>query len=49
MPKEKPPKCPDCGATDGVEIECSSCHKLKRDCCQIAGRNVRCFECEEGE
>lgn len=47
-PKAKEVKeCPECGMEAGEEIECPSCGKLKRDCCGIAGRNVRCFECEE--
>ena len=46
--KKKPEtKCPSCEQPRGDEIECPSCHKLKLTCCGIAGRNVRCFECEE--
>ena len=45
--KSELPPCPNCGAKDGEEVECPSCYKLKRDCCDIAGRNVKCFQCEE--
>lgn len=33
--------------SESEEIECPNCGKLKRDYCEIAGRNVTCFECEE--
>lgn len=56
MPKKKKAKapepvtvsrCPSCDQPRGDEVECPSCHQLKLTCCGIAGRNVRCFECEE--
>ncbi len=45
--KPQESKCPSCDQPRGDEVECPSCHKLKLTCCGIAGKHVRCFECEE--
>lgn len=43
-------ECPNCEQSPpGKEIECPSCLALKRECCEIAGKNVKCFACEESE
>ena len=39
--------CIECDSAEYEEVECPSCHEMKKACCEAAGWSTECFSCEE--